>query len=109
MTVECLKNALALIENYFGRPLSTDERTARSQIYAAALKDIPDDVAAAALTKALTVCRYQNQLLVDWCAEIRKLQSAGQPTVAGILYICQYQSLRPTLGALPGIKGRPET
>ena len=27
MTVECLKNALALIENYFGRPLSTDERT----------------------------------------------------------------------------------
>ena len=44
MTVECLKNALALIENYFGRPLSTDERTARSQIYAAALKDIPDDV-----------------------------------------------------------------
>mgnify|MGYP000458882912 CR=1 FL=1 len=68
MTVECLKNALALIENYFGRPLSTDERTARSQIYAAALKDIPDDVAAAALTKALTVCRYQNQLLVDWCA-----------------------------------------
>ena len=32
MTVECLKNALALIENYFGRPLSTDERTARSQI-----------------------------------------------------------------------------
>ena len=26
MTVECLKNALALIENYFGRPLSTDER-----------------------------------------------------------------------------------
>lgn len=80
MTVECLKNALALIENYFGRPLSTDERTARSQIYAAALKDISDDVAAAALTKALTVCRYQNQLLVDWCAEIRKLQSAGQPT-----------------------------
>lgn len=70
MTVECLKNALALIENYFGRPLSTDERTARSQIYAAALKDISDDVAAAALTKALTVCRYQNQLLVDWCAEM---------------------------------------
>lgn len=80
MTVECLKNALALIENYFGRPLSTDERTARSQIYAAALKDIPDDVAAAALTKALTVCRYQNQLLVDWCAEIKKLLSAQQPS-----------------------------
>ena len=24
--------------------------------------------------------------------------------IAGILYICQYQSLRPTMGALPGIK-----
>ncbi len=24
--------------------------------------------------------------------------------VAGILYVCQYQSLRPTLGAMPGIK-----
>ena len=24
--------------------------------------------------------------------------------VAGVLYICQYQSMRPTLGALPGIK-----
>ena len=24
--------------------------------------------------------------------------------IAGILFICQYQTLRPTLGALPGIK-----
>ena len=24
--------------------------------------------------------------------------------VAGILYICQYESLKPTLGAIPGIK-----
>ena len=48
MTVECLKNALALIENYFGQPLSTDERTALSQIDAAVLIDIPDDVDAAA-------------------------------------------------------------
>ena len=76
MTVECLKNALALIENYFGRPLSTDERTARSQIYAAALKDIPDDVAAAALTKALTVCRYQNQL---WLTGAQKSASCRVP------------------------------
>lgn len=34
----------------------------------------------AALVKALTVCRYQNQLLVDWCAEIRKIQDVGRPT-----------------------------
>lgn len=25
-------------------------------------------------------------------------------SIAGILYVCQYQSLRPTLGAMPGIK-----
>jgi branched-chain amino acid transport system permease protein len=24
--------------------------------------------------------------------------------IAGILYLCQYQSLKPTLGAMPGIK-----
>ena len=68
------------IERYFGKELSTDERTARAEVYAAALKEIPDDVVSAALVKALTVCRYQNQLLVDWCAEIRKIQDVGRPT-----------------------------
>lgn len=68
------------IERYFGKELSTDERTARAEVYAAALKEIPDDVVSAALVKALTVCRYQNQLLVDWCAEIRKSQDVGRPT-----------------------------
>lgn len=29
---------------------------------------------------------------------------SGLAAVAGILFICQYQSLQPTLGALPGIK-----
>ena len=80
MTVECLKSSMLRIERYFGKELSTDERTARAEVYAAALKEIPDDVVTAALVKALTVCRYQNQLLVDWCAEIRKIQEAGRPT-----------------------------
>lgn len=80
MTVECLKRSMLMIENYFGKQLSTEERTARAGVYADALKEIPDDVVSAALTKALTVCRYQNQLLVDWCAEIRKIQAAQLPT-----------------------------
>lgn len=80
MTVECLKSSMLRIERYFGKELSTDERTARAEVYAAALKEIPDDVVSAALVKALTVCRYQNQLLVDWCAEIKKLLSAQQPS-----------------------------
>lgn len=80
MTVECLKSSMLRIERYFGKELSTDERTARAEVYAAALKEIPDDMVSAALVKALTVCRYQNQLLVDWCAEIRKIQDVGRPT-----------------------------
>ena len=71
---------MLMIENYFGKQLSTEERTARAGVYADALKEIPDEVVSAALTKALTVCRYQNQLLVDWCAEIRKIQAAQLPT-----------------------------
>ena len=80
MTVENLKKAMVLIDNYFGKQLSTEERQARAQVYAAALKDIPDEVAGKALTSALQICRYQNQLLVDWCAEIRKLQASEQPS-----------------------------
>ena len=70
MTVECLKSSMLRIERYFGKELSTDERTARAEVYAAALKEIPDDVVSAALLKALT----------DWCAEIRKIQDIGRPT-----------------------------
>ena len=55
MTVECLKSSMLRIERYFGKELSTDERTARAEVYAAALKEIPDDVVSAALVKALTV------------------------------------------------------
>ena len=86
MTVECLKSSMLRIERYFGKELSTDERTARAEVYAAALKEIPDDVVSAALVKALTVCRYQNQLLVDWCAEIRKLQSCRCSPTANDLW-----------------------
>lgn len=82
MTVECLKEALLLTDNYFGKQLSTEERSARARVYAAALKDIPDDIALQGLTAALKVCRYQNQLLVDWCSEIRRIQSAALPSAS---------------------------
>lgn len=80
MTLECLKSSMIRIEHYFGKELSTEERKARAEVYAAALKEIPDEIVSAALVKALTVCRFQNQILVDWCAEIRKIQSAALPT-----------------------------
>ena len=78
MTGEKLKELMISIDNYFGKQLTTDERRARAEIYYAALKEIPDNVAAQALVEALKVCRYQNQLLVDWCAEIRKQQAEQQ-------------------------------
>lgn len=65
MTGEKLKELMISIDNYFGKQLTTDERRARAEIYYAALKEIPDNVAARALVEALKVCRYQNQLLVD--------------------------------------------
>ncbi len=78
MTGEKLKELMISIDNYFGKQLTTDERRARAEIYYAALKEIPDNVAAQALVEALKVCRYQNQLLVDWCAVIRKHQAEQQ-------------------------------
>lgn len=78
MTGEKLKELMISIDNYFGKQLTTDERRARAEIYYAALKEIPDNVAARALVEALKVCRYQNQLMVDWCAEIRKQQAEQQ-------------------------------
>lgn len=80
MTVEGLKAAVLEIEDYFGKELPFNQRKARSEAYSAALKDIPDWMAAQALTEALKVCRFPQQLLVDWWAEIKKIQAAQAPT-----------------------------
>lgn len=80
MTVEGLKAAVLEIEDYFGKDLPFNQRKARSEAYSAALKDIPDWMAAQALTEALKVCRFPQQLLVDWWAEIKKIQAAQAPT-----------------------------
>ena len=82
MTAEKLRQLMELIDNYYGKPAELAERKARAQVYAYALKDVPDDVAATALNRALTVCRYPSQLLVDWCAEIRKAQTSATPSAA---------------------------
>ena len=79
MTAAKLKQLMELIDNYYGKPAALEERKARAQVYAYALKDIPDDIAAETLNRALTTCRYPSQLLVDWCAEIRKAQAAAGP------------------------------
>lgn len=82
MTIERLQTALDKIDEFYRLRLTDAERKARTEIYAYALKDIPDDVAMPALMRVFTVCRYPSQLLVDWCAEIRKAQTSAAPSAA---------------------------
>ena len=79
MTVERLQTALDKIDEYFRLHLTDAERKTRAEVYAYTLKDIPDDVAIKALMQTFTTCRYPSQMLVDWCAEIRKAQAATGP------------------------------
>lgn len=80
MTTNRLEVALTKIEDYYGRKSTDQERQARAEVYAYALKDIPDEVAMPALMRALTVCRYPSQLLVDWCAEIKAASAQLAPS-----------------------------
>ena len=80
MTVERLQTALDKIDEFYRLHLTDAERKTRTEVYAYTLKDISDDVAMPALMRTFTVCRYPSQLLVDWCAEIRKTQAAALPS-----------------------------
>lgn len=80
MTANRLEVALTKIEDYYGRKSTDQERQARAEVFAYALRDIPDEVAMPALMRALTVCRYPSQLLVDWCAEIKCSSAQAMPS-----------------------------
>ena len=80
MTDTKLRELLVVIDDHYGRIRSKDERKADTQIYIRAFGTIPDEIVEKALYTAFTQCRFQNQLIVDWCAEIKKLLSAQQPS-----------------------------
>ena len=80
MTDTKLRELLVVIDDHYGRARSLEERRADTQIYIRAFGAIPDEIAEKALYTAFTQCRFQNQLIVDWCAEIKKLLSAQQPS-----------------------------
>lgn len=82
MTVERLQTALDKIDEFYRLHLTDAERKTRTEVYAYTLKDIPDDAAMQALMRVFTNCRYPSQLLVDWCAEIRKTQAAAGPSLS---------------------------
>lgn len=80
MTDMKLRELLVVIDDHYGRVRSLEERRADTQIYIRAFGTIPDEIVEKALYTAFTQCRFQNQLIVDWCAEIKKLLSAQQPS-----------------------------
>ena len=80
MTDTKLRELLVVIDHHYGRARSLEERRADTQIYIRAFGTIPDEIVEKALYTAFTQCRFQNQLIVDWCAEIKKLLSAQQPS-----------------------------
>ncbi len=80
MTDTKLRELLVVIDDHYGRARSLEERKADTKIYIRAFGSIPDEIVETALYAAFTQCRFQNQLIVDWCAEVKKLLSAQQPS-----------------------------
>ena len=80
MTDKKLMELLVVIDDHYGRIRSKEERMADTKIYIQAFGAIPDEIVEKALYTAFTQCRYQNQLIVDWCAEVKKLLAAGLPS-----------------------------
>lgn len=80
MTDKKLMELLVVIDDHYGRIRSKEERMADTKIYIQAFGAIPDEIVEKALYNAFTQCRYQNQLVVDWCAEVKKLLAAGLPS-----------------------------
>lgn len=80
MTDKKLMELLVVIDDHYGRIRSKEERMADTKIYIQAFGAIPDEIVEKALYTAFTQCRYQNQLIVDWCAEVKKMLVAGLPS-----------------------------
>lgn len=80
MTDKKLMELLVVIDDHYGRIRSKEERMADTKIYIQAFGAIPDEIVEKALYTAFTQCRYQNQLIVDWCAEVKKLLASGLPS-----------------------------
>ena len=101
MTDKKLMELLVVIDDHYGRIRSKEERMADTKIYIQAFGAIPDEIVEKALYTAFTQCRYQNQLIVDWCAEVKKLLAAGhrlRPPPSRLRQIC---TTRPTVDSLP--------
>lgn len=109
MTDKKLLELMVEIDDHYGRIRSKEERKADFKLYIWAFGTISDEIVEKALYTALTQCRYQNQLVVDWCAEVKKLLSAQQPSANDLWAQAsaaagkskQICTTRPTADSLP--------
>lgn len=85
MTDMKLRELVVVIDDHYGRARSLEERRADTQIYIRAFGTIPDEIVEKALYSAFTQCRFQNQLIVDWCAEVKSCcpHSSPRQTTSG--------------------------
>lgn len=80
MTDTKLRELMADIDNHYGWNRSKEERKSDAKLYIRTFGAISDEIVETALYTALTKCRVQNQLIVDWSAEVKKLLTAGLPS-----------------------------
>ena len=80
MTDKKLKELLIVIDNRYGRVRSKEDRIIDLKTCVQAFGMVPDEIVEKALYAAFAKCRFPNQIIVDWCEEIRKIQDVGRPT-----------------------------
>lgn len=80
MTDKKLKELLAVIDNRYGRVRSKEECIIEIKTCVQAFGMVPDEIVEKALYAAFAECRFPKQIIVDWRAEIKKLQATVEPS-----------------------------
>lgn len=80
MTDKKLKELLIVIDNRYGRVRSKEDRIIDFKTCVQAFGMVPDEIVEKALYAAFAKCRFPNQIIVDWCEEIKKLQATVKPS-----------------------------
>ena len=80
MTDKKLKELLIVIDNRYGRVRSKEDRIIDFKTCVQAFGMVPDEIVEKALYAAFAKCRFPNQIIIDWCEEIKKLQATVKPS-----------------------------
>lgn len=80
MTDKKLKELLIVIDNRYGRVRSKEDRIIDLKTCVQAFGMVPDEIVEKALYAAFAKCRFPNQIIVDWCEEIKKFQATVKPS-----------------------------